>query len=117
MDWPSSPNPKGVEAGYRGLLSWALKDAEVLCNILGETESVKICTAARNRLNKKILPHNDLKQAAALMALGGIMDPEKASNDVISVGGPKNFSTFYGYYMLKALALSGDYDLALDIKL
>jgi len=115
LDWPSTPNPKGVEAGYRGLLSWALMDAEILCKFLDETESMKICTDARNRLNKKILTHNGLKQAAALMSLGGIMDPEKATDEVISVGGPKGFSTFYGYYMLKALAMSGDYDQALDI--
>lgn len=115
LDWPSSPNPQGVEAGYRGLLSWALVDAEKLCNILNETKYASICVAARERLNKKIMPHNGLKQAAALMALGGVMEPRKATDDVIAVGGPKKFSTFYGYYMLQALALSGDYDLALDI--
>ena len=115
LDWPSSSNPKGVEAGYRGLLSWALKDAEALCEILNEPETAKICSAARNRLNKKVLPHNSLKQAAALMTIGGVMDPKKAADDVIAVGGPKDFSTFYGYYMLQALAMAGDYDQAIDI--
>lgn len=115
LDWPSTPNPKGVEAGYRGLLSWALNDAEKLSVILKEPDFAKICIDARTRLNRKVLPHNNLKQAAALMSLGGILDTKKASDDVISVGGPKNFSTFYGYYMLQALSLSGDYDVALNV--
>lgn len=115
LDWPSSGNPKGVEAGYRGLLSWALADAEKLCNILGEPAAAKQAADARARLNKKVLPHNDLKQAAALMSIGGVMDPQKAADEVLKVGGPKGFSTFYGYYMLQALAQAGEYQTAMDI--
>jgi alpha-L-rhamnosidase len=115
LDWPSSPNQAGVEAGYRGLLSWALKDAAILCKLLDSPGSATMCDAARDRLSRKFLPPNNLKQAAALMSLGGIMEPRKATDEVLAVGGAKGFSTFYGYYMLQALALSGDYDLALDI--
>jgi len=115
LDWPSTPNPKGVEAGYRGLLSWALYDAEKLCEILNEKQYAEICVQSRTRLNNKILPHNNLKQAAALMSIGKIMEPAKASKEVIALDGPKNFSTFYGYYMLEALALSGHYSEAIDI--
>ena len=35
LDWPSSPNEAGVEAGYRALLCWSLDNAEKLCNVLG----------------------------------------------------------------------------------
>jgi len=115
LDWPSSPNQAGVEAGYRGLMNWALTDAGLLCNLLDAPESASLCTASRKRLNQKLLPHNNLKQAAALMALGGIMDPVKATDEVLAVGGPERFSTFYGYYMLQAMALSGNYELAIDI--
>lgn len=115
LDWPSSPNTEGVEAGYRALLVWALKDAEKLCKILGEEESAALCAAAAGRLNQKIMGHNDLKQAAALMAVAGLMDPAKASRDVIAVDGAKRFSTFYGLYMLDALAMAGLQDQALEI--
>ncbi len=115
LDWPSSGNPAGVEAGYRGLLSWALEDAQKLCDILGEPAAAQKATAARERLNRKVLPHNDLKQAAALMSIGGVMDPQRAADEVLKVGGAKGFSTFYGYYMLQALAKAGEYQTALDI--
>lgn len=115
LDWPSTPNTEGVEAGYRALLVWALKDAEQLCEILGEKESAKTCILAIEKLNKEIKGHNDLKQAAALMAVAGIMEPEKACEDVIAVDGAKRFSTFYGLYMLNALSMAGRHQEALDI--
>ena len=49
------------------------------------------------------------------MSIAGLMSPQKACKDVISVGGAEGFSTFYGYYMLQALAQSGEYQQALDI--
>ena len=115
LDWPSTPNQKGVEAGYRALLVWALKDAVKLCEVLEEKESMEKCSASIEKLNRLIKDHNDLKQAAALMAVAGIMDPVKACNDVVAVDGPARFSTFYGLYMLDALSLAGMYDKALDI--
>ncbi len=62
-----------------------------------------------------MLPPNHLKQAAALMAIAGLMDAETASRDFLLPGGPKGFSTFYGYYMLEALAKAGHYEEAMDI--
>ena len=115
LDWPSTPNKEGVEAGYRALLVWALKDAKTLCEILGEEKSAQTCIIAMQKLNHKIMPHNDLKQAAALMAVAGILDPVKACNEVVAVDGAKRFSTFYGLYMLDALSLAGRHEEALQI--
>ncbi|MBT34571.1 MAG: alpha-L-rhamnosidase [Thalassobius sp.] len=115
LDWPSTPNKEGVEAGYRALLVWALNDAKKLSEILDSKESADKCVASIKKLNKKIMGHNDLKQAAALMAVAGLLKPEKACKDVISVDGAARFSTFYGLYMLDALAMAGKHEQALDI--
>ena len=55
------------------------------------------------------------KQAAALMALAGIVDAEKVNSEVLTVEGGRGFSTFYGYYMLQAMAKAGDYEGAMQI--
>ncbi len=115
LDWPSSPNEEGVKAGCRALMVWALQDAGKLCTYLNEPAYLKKTQDVTARLNKSVKDHNNLKQAAGLMAIAGIMDPVKACNDVISVGGAKNFSTFYGYYMLQAQALAGQYQQAIDV--
>jgi hypothetical protein len=114
LDWPSTPNEEGVEAGYRALIVWAMKDAAYLCSVLNEPEYAIKAKACIERLNRNIKDPNQLKQAASLMAIAGIMDPEKACDEVVSVEGVKGFSTFYGYYMLHVQALAGEYQRAID---
>jgi hypothetical protein len=74
LDWPSTPNREGVEAGYRALLVWALKDAGELCTILNRPEAVQKCMWGIEHINRQIKPDNGLKQAAALMAIAGTAD-------------------------------------------
>lgn len=115
LDWPSTPNEAGVEAGYRALIVWAMQDAYELSLKLGKQDDATLCMDIVERMNRKILPHNDLKQAASLMAIAGLMDAKQACNEVVAVGGGKGFSTFYGYYMLEALAKAGEYGKAMEI--
>lgn len=115
LDWPSTPNKQGVEAGYRALIVWAMNDAEQICEALGDTARAEKCRDIRRRILKKTLHDNQLKQAAALMAIAGLEDAKKACRNVIIPGGAKGFSTFYGYYMLEALAMAGQYQQAIDI--
>lgn len=115
LDWPSTPNKEGVEAGYRALIVWAMQDAVKLCEILKQPIAAKKAEACVARMNKYVKDHHQLKQAASLMAIAGLIDPEKACNEVVSVGGAKDFSTFYGYYMLQAQAKAGQYQQAMDI--
>ncbi|MDR2915567.1 MAG: alpha-L-rhamnosidase [Tannerella sp.] len=115
LDWPSSPNQAGVESGYRALLVWALKDAIDLCKILNQPVAAQKCEQGITNINKQLKSTNGLKQAAALMAIAGTMDAKKACDEVVSVDGPKGFSTFYGYYMLEAQAKAGQYQEAIDV--
>ena len=58
---------------------------------------------------------NGSKSGAALLALAGMTDAKKTANEVLKVGGAKGVSTFYGFYVLQALAKAGEMDAALDI--
>jgi len=114
LDWPSSPNAKGVKAGLKALMVIAIDAGKQLCDILGDKNLAAKC-AEKAALMRKITPdHNSLKQAAALLALADMLPAEKANNEVISIGGAKDFSTFYGYYMLQAQAKAGAYEEALN---
>lgn len=103
LDWPSSPDEAGVEAGYRALLCLAMQSGEQLCETLGDVEHAARCRRIEACILRQTKPHNGLKQAAALMALAGTISAEDACREAISVGGAKGFSTFYGYYMLEAM--------------
>lgn len=115
LDWQSTSNQVGAEAGHRGLACWALSRAESLCRVMGEETHAEKCQKIVRQLKKQPKPHNNLKQAASLMALGGLIPAKQACDEVVSVDGAKNFSTFYGYYMLQALAQAGYHQQAIDI--
>jgi hypothetical protein len=114
LDWPSSENQEGVSAGLQAMMTMTMDCGEELFTILEDKDMAQKCKDAAKSLRKYKPAHNNSKQGAALMSLAGLMDPGKANKEVLSVGGSKNFSTFYGYYMLCAMAKDGDYKNALE---
>ena len=115
LDWPSSPNVQGVDAGLQALMVMAMDAGHEMALAMGDKEFADRCAKASKKLKKYIPDHNQSKQGAALMALAGLMKAEKADKEVLSVGGAQGFSTFYGYYMLEAMAKAGNYQGAMDI--
>lgn len=108
LDWPSSSNPEGVKAGVHALFVWAFRVGGDLCRWLGEEETGTLCDTYAARLAAIVPSHHGSKQAAALLALTGLMDPIETNEKVIAPHSPKGYSTFYGYYILKARGLAGD---------
>lgn len=113
LDWPSSENKPGVHAGLQSMMVMSLGAGAELCRILNDPATADQCDAAVTRLRKYVPDPNASKQGAALLALSGLVPAQKANRDVLAVNGARNFSTFYGYYMLQAKAKAGDYKGAL----
>jgi alpha-L-rhamnosidase len=114
LDWPSSRNEDAIHAGLQSLMLMTFKAGAELCKILNDKETELLCIDSVEKLEKHIPEMAGSKQAAALLALAGIADPEAANSQVLSRNGSKGLSTFYGYYMMQARALAGDYQGALD---
>jgi hypothetical protein len=114
LDWPSSPNEKGVDAGLQALMVMTFQAAAEICGALNDDALAKKCSATVELMKKHVPDHNQLKQAAALLALADMIPAKTADDETISVDGARNFSTFYGYYMLQAQAKAGNYRTALD---
>lgn len=114
LDWPSSENKAGIHAGLQAMLTMSLQAGADLCRILGEKASAEKCDQAVARLKTYKPDPNGSKQGAALMALAGLTPAAQANKQVLAVGGARDYSTFYGYYMLQAKALAGDHQGALD---
>lgn len=114
MDWPTFENKAAVHAGLQAMMVMTLQDGAELSRVLGDDETARNCEAAVAGLKQVVPDAVNNKQAASLMALAGLMPAVKANSEVISVGGTQGFSTFYGYYMLQAKALAGDYDAAIE---
>ena len=114
LDWPSSENKKGIDAGMQAMLVLTLQAGSELCGFLNDAATAKKCDAAVAQLKRHVPDPAGSKQAAALLALSGLAPAEKENREVIAVGGVKNFSTFFGYYMLQAKAKAGDYQGSID---
>ena len=114
LDWPSSPNQQGVTAGLQALLVMTLESGSRLMTALEDAETARLCSEAAARGRKVVPDTNKSKSGAALLSLAGMADAKSTSDTVLKVGGPKGISTFYGFYVLQALAKSGDTDTALD---
>ena len=114
LDWPTSENKPAIHAGLQSLLIMTLEAGAELCDVLDEDATKTLCTEATAKLKQHVPDPADSKQAAALMALAGLGDPGKLNREVMAVDGPRRMSTFYGYYVLQARALAGDYQGALD---
>ncbi len=114
LDWPSSENEKAIHAGLQSLLIMTLEAGAQMCGILGETAKQEQCLAAAQQLRQHVPDAGGSKQAAALMVLAGLADPAAMNQSIMAVDGAARMSTFYGYYVLQARALAGDYQGCLD---
>jgi alpha-L-rhamnosidase len=114
LDWPSSENPEAVHAGLQSLMVMTMKAGADLCLVLGEAAEKTKCLQALELLRKHVPAAGNSKQAAALLALADLMPADKADREVLAVDGARRMSTFYGYYMLQAMAKAGNYGGALD---
>jgi hypothetical protein len=115
LDWPSSEDPKAIHAGLQALLAMALRAGAELCHALNETDAQNEAMAAANALQAHSPDVGTSKQANALMSLAGLADAVKTNREVLAVDPLKGVSTFYGYYVLQARALAGDYAGCLDV--
>lgn len=115
LDWPTSENPAAIHAGLQAMMILATEAGAQLGQWLGDAGMEKMCTEALQSLRKYLPPHENNKQAAAMLALAYPEKMAAESSRVILRDGAHGFSTFYGYYMLEALARGGHYAEALRI--
>ena len=108
LDWPTSENAEVVHSGLQALMVMTMDGCIDICTALGEKEATERCREAVQRLRKHTPDAHNNKQAASLLSLAGMRDA-KEMNKIVAHNGAEGFSTFYGYFMLQAMAKAGDY--------
>ncbi|HOF87044.1 MAG TPA: alpha-L-rhamnosidase C-terminal domain-containing protein [Armatimonadota bacterium] len=116
LDHPSSRQPESVRRGTHALLLLALEAGAECCAALDDHAAEAEFRAAAARLGEHA-PALDpaSKQATALLALAGIVDPVEANRAVLAVDPCRGHSPFFGYFILQARARAGDYPGCLDL--
>jgi len=113
LDWPTQHNRKAVDAGMQALMLMTFADGARLASALGDAELEAQCKAGAARLRQYTPAPEGSKQAAALLALSGLCDA-KAMNEQLAKDGVQGVSTFYGFYMLEAMAKAGNVQGGID---
>lgn len=114
LDWPTSENPDIIHSGLQSLMMITMKAGIDLCEWLDEPLSKKQCQEAFDALKNNQPSHCNNKQAIALSVLADdTIDRQEGL--LLANNGAQGFSTFYGYYMLEALAKCNMYEEAMQI--
>ncbi|MGC9359179.1 MAG: alpha-L-rhamnosidase C-terminal domain-containing protein [Anaerolineae bacterium] len=114
LDWPTADDDVARHAGLQAMMVLAMRAGAELCDTLGEAQMAARCRNGERALGQHQPKVGGTKQAAALLALAGLKDAKTMNEQHLAVGGARGMSTFYGYYMLQARAMAGDYQGALD---
>ncbi|MGB5821109.1 MAG: alpha-L-rhamnosidase C-terminal domain-containing protein [Saonia sp.] len=109
LDWPTSEKPKAVHAGLQAMIVMTFEAGADVMGVLQRDDLKQKYTKVVERLKKHRPEGNTTKQAAALMALADLQDAEKVNREVLTKDGVQRMSTFYGYYILEAMAKAKDY--------
>lgn len=115
LDWPTSNDPKAVHAGLQAMMVMTFEAGSDIMQIMGNQELQKKYKKIAKQLRKQIPEGNTTKQAAALLALANLADAKKVNSEILTKNGVERMSTFYGYYILEAMAKAGDYSGALNV--
>ncbi len=115
LDWPTSPNQQAVHAGLQAMMAMTFDAGAKIAGIFGDTHRQEEYLGVITRLKNHVPSPNGNKSGGALLALSGLADAEAINDTLLSVNSHEGISTFYGYYVLKARALAGDYTGAMEI--
>lgn len=114
LDWPTYENKTAVHEGLQAMMALTMESGARMMEILGDADTERLCRETATRLKTHQPESSGRKSPAALLALAGLREAKGVADDTLKNGGPKDLSTFYGFYVLNALAESGDIDTGLD---
>ena len=114
LDWPTWYNKAAEKAGSCALRAMAFDASAELAEVLCDERLAFECREAAAKLRSQRHHPAGAKSAAALLALSGMCDARSIYADVLGRNGHAGVSTFYGYYVLEAMAKAGQRQHALD---
>jgi hypothetical protein len=115
LDWPTSGDSAAIHMGLHSLLCMAMQAGAELCYVLKAEDDQVACQSAANALRLHHPEPTPTKSANALRVMAGLGEADTVNSEVLARNPLSDISTFYGYYVLQARALAGDYEGAVDV--
>lgn len=115
MDWPTSEIPEAVHAGLQAMMVLTFEAGSEIMGVYNNRNLQEKYLGIAERLRGHRPRGNKTKQAAAMMALADLVDAKKINQKILTKDGVERMSTFYGYYILEAMAKAKDYEGGLRV--
>ena len=115
LDWPTRGDQVEVKKGMQALLAMSFDAGEFIASELGNKTKAKHYNTISKKLKSYKHEFPKRKSPAALLAMADILDSKVVNDDLLVTGGLKDISTFYGYYVLNAMAMAGNHQGAIDV--
>lgn len=115
MDWPTSEIPEAVHAGLQAMMVLTFEAGSEIMSVYNNKDLQEKYLSVAEGLRGHTPKGNQTKQAAAMMALANLVDAKKINQKILTKDGVERMSTFYGYYILEAMAKAGDYEGGLQV--
>lgn len=115
LDWPTSEDPKAVHAGLQAMMVMTFEAGSHMMATLNQNALQKKYIKIAKQLKKHQPEGNTTKQAGALLSIANLADAKKVNSEILTKDGVQRMSTFYGYYILEAMAKAEDYSGALNV--
>ncbi len=115
LDWPTSPNKEAIHAGLQSLMIMTFDAGAEIAGFLDDPDKAAELIETRDLLKQHIPDPNGNKSGGALLSLSGLSDANEMNTNLLAVNSNEGVSTFYGYYVLQARAMAGDYNGALNL--
>lgn len=112
VDWSSCQTPE-MEAGFRACLKLGLEAASYIFKVYGDADMSAKCLESAAYLSKVEKTYEGNKQVCGIVALADLYKHDDIY-DKLSNNLPYGMSTFYGYYVLLALAKGGKHSEAIE---
>lgn len=115
LDWPTKSDQIEVRKGMQALLAMSFDAGEDIALTFKNQDKAEHYKAVSQKLKNYKHEFPKRKSPGALLAMAGILDPKVVNDDLLVKNGVKDISTFYGYYVLNAMAMGGNHQGAIDV--
>jgi hypothetical protein len=107
LDWPTRKNQPAARAGHQALFSHTFAVGSKIAKALGDEAWADDLSAKAAKTALKGLSHHGSKPAAAMLSLYGLRPAGEMYSLSLSRDGLSGMSTFFGYFILDAMAKAG----------
>ncbi len=115
LEWASNRDHAAISEGFQALLVWTFKTASFISEELGESALAAKCRSTVKLLLSPPIHPIAGKNVSSLRVLAGMADAKTVNETCLAKDPARGLSPWFGFYVLQARALAGDYSGGLDL--